>query len=107
MKNIIMTFLVLSLAVSVSAQDKKKQLVEITYETSIDCKHCVMNIMTNIPREKGVKNVKCDLETKEVKVTIRKDKSDAEKIKRAIEKLGYKAKKISEKPADKKKKSKE
>ncbi|MEZ4996559.1 MAG: heavy metal-associated domain-containing protein [Bacteroidales bacterium] len=34
----------------------------------MDCESCVNTIMKNIPFEKGVKDVKCDLTTKEVTV---------------------------------------
>jgi len=107
MKTLSITILLmLATTVLATAQDKK-QLIDISFETSITCEHCITTIMSSLPLEKGVKNVKCDLETKEVKVTIRKDKTDSEKIKRALEKLGYTAKKTSEKPSVKKKKSKD
>ena len=106
MKKAIITIVTLMFALSTSAQ-KKKELHVISYKTSITCEHCIETIMGSLPLEKGVKDVKCDLETKEVKVTIRVDKTDTEKIKRALEKLGYTAKKIEEKPLVKKKKIKD
>lgn len=58
--------------------------------------------MSSLPLEKGVKDVKCDLKTKEVKVSFRNDKTDKEKIKRSLEKLGYLAEEVKEKDKIKK-----
>ncbi len=100
MKKLALITLALIATLTLSAQDKKK-VEEVSFETSITCDACVNTIMSSLPLEKGIKNVKCDLESKEVKVTYRKDKTDPEKIKRALEKLGYVAKK-KEKKAEKK-----
>jgi copper chaperone CopZ len=53
--------------------------------------------MKNVPFEKGVKDVKCDLTTKEVTVQYQKDKNNTESLRRSIEKLGYTAKEVTEK----------
>ncbi len=85
-------------SVSLSGQEKnKKELATVRFVTSIDCDHCVSTIMKNIPFEKGVKDVKCDLSTKEVTIQYQKDKNKPEQLKRSIEKLGYTAKEIKEK----------
>lgn len=92
------TILFLFSSVTLSAQEKnKKELSSVRFETSIDCENCVNNIMKNIPFEKGVKDVKCDLTTKEVTVQYQKDKTSAETLRRSIEKLGYTAKEIKKK----------
>jgi copper chaperone CopZ len=79
----------------VMAQDKAKRTETVKYKTSIDCKTCVNTIMTNLPQEKGIRDVKCDLETKEVAVTYQKDKNNPEQIKKTIEKLGFTAKEVT------------
>lgn len=84
------------ISLTVSAQDKKKT-EDIIFKTSITCDNCVNTIMSALPLEKGIKNVKCDLETKEVKVTYRNDKTDEETVKRTIEKLGFTAVKSDKK----------
>jgi copper chaperone CopZ len=85
-------------SLTLSAQVKnKKNLSTVRFETSIDCENCVNTIMKNIPFEKGVKDVKCDLETKEVTVQYQKDKTSPETLKRSIEKLGFTAKEVTEK----------
>ena len=79
------------------AQDKNKKTVTVRFDTSIDCQNCVNTIMKNIPFEKGVKDVKCDLKTKIVTVEFIPEKNSKEQIRRAIEKLGYTAREIKEK----------
>lgn len=102
MKKAILLSMALMMSLVVTAQGKKK-LVDITFKTSITCDHCVTTIMSSLPLEKGVKGVKCNLDTKEVKVTINTDKTDSEKIKRSLEKLGYVAKEVKDdiKPKEK------
>ena len=99
-RNVIITtaLLLLFSSVSLSGQEKnKKDIATVRFETSIDCENCVNTIMKNVPFEKGVKDVKCDLETKEVTVQYQKDKNNPEQLKRSIEKLGYTAKVVPEK----------
>jgi copper chaperone CopZ len=59
--------------------------------------------MTNLPHEKGIKDVRCDLSTQEVTVTYVRDKNNNEAIKKAIEKLGYTAREINPAEMEKKK----
>ena len=85
-------------SLALSAQEKnRKELSTVRFSTSIDCENCVSTIMKNIPFEKGVKDVKCDLTTKEVTVQYQKDKNKNESIKRSIEKLGDTAKEVTDK----------
>jgi copper chaperone CopZ len=94
-KKVLFTLMLIAFPVILSAQDKKNTTETVKYVTSIDCDACVNKIMTNLPQEKGVKNVKCDLKTKEVAVTYQKDKNSADNLKKAIEKLGYTAKVVT------------
>ena len=95
---IIATLLFLFSSVSLWGQAKnKKELVTVRFETSIDCQNCATTILKNVPFEKGVKDVKCDLTTKEVTIQYQKDKNNPEQLKRSIEKLGYTAKEIKDK----------
>ena len=99
-RNTIITAALLFLfsSISLSGQEKnKKELATVRFETSIDCENCVNTIMKNIPFEKGVKDVKCDLTTKEVTIQYQKDKNKPEQLRRSIEKLGFTAKEIKEK----------
>ena len=98
--NLLITAIVLLFfsSFALSAQEKnKKELSTVRFATSIDCENCVNTIMKNVPFEKGVKDVKCDLTTKEVTVQYQSDKTSSETLKRSIEKLGYTAKEVTEK----------
>ncbi len=84
---------------SVLAQDQdkeqdKKKIEEVIFKTSIDCEDCVNTIMSSVPLEKGIKNVVCDLETKQVMVEFKTKKTDKVKVKRMLEKLGYTAEEV-------------
>lgn len=99
-RNHLITALVLLIfsSVTLSAQEKgKKELQTVRFETSIDCENCVNTIMKNIPYIKGVRDVKCDLATKEVTVKYQDGKTTPEVLKRSLEKLGYTAKEVTEK----------
>jgi len=95
--------LLAALPLIASSQDKAKTTETVKYKTSIDCDECVKTIMSNLPQEKGIKDVKCDLKTKEVTVTYQKDKNNPDQIKRSLEKLGYSAKLESTVPVPAKK----
>jgi copper chaperone CopZ len=84
------------------AQDKDKTTETVKFKTSIDCATCVNSIMGSLPLEKGIKDVKCDLKTKEVTVTYQKEKNNPEQIKKNIEKLGFTAKVVAPESAPKK-----
>ena len=93
-KIVVVMFLAL-VPVLVSGQQKDKSTETVKYSTSIDCENCVNKIMTNLPHEKGIKDVRCDLKTKEVTVTYSKGKNNSDGIKKAIEKLGYTARVVN------------
>jgi copper chaperone CopZ len=104
LRNISAILILFAITISVNAQQKPKKTETVKYLTSIDCQACVDKIMTNLPQEKGIKDVKCDLETKEVTVVYQKEKNNPEEIKKSLEKLGYTAKVTpSEKRQDQKK----
>lgn len=99
MKNLLKIFAValvafLSINLSASAQDKKE--AEVKFSVTIDCQNCVKKLEANLPFEKGVKDLKVNLEDKTVWFKYQSDKTDKEKLAKAIEKLGYKATEIKE-----------
>jgi len=101
-KKLVITILLAAIPVFITAQEKAKKTETVKFKTSIDCNNCVDKVMTNLPQEKGIKDVKCDLASKEVTVTYQKDKNNTADIKKAIEKLGYTAKVVTEEPVVKK-----
>lgn len=67
--------------------DKKTETVEI--KSSVVCGMCEERVKKDLAFEKGVKDVAVNLETKVISVTYRTDKTDKEKIKKAITNIGY------------------
>ncbi len=101
-----MAFAMISLAGSGMAQEKKKvkkknKTETITCWVSMDCEGCKAKVEKNIAYEKGVKDLKVDLDTKLVTITYRSDKTNPEKLEKAIQKLGYKTEMISSKKKEK------
>lgn len=97
MKKILtLILLVVIPVITYAQQEKNKNLETVKFKTSIDCDDCVNTIMSNIPHEKGVKDVRCDLETQEVLIAYRKDKNNSAELRKAIEKLGFTAKELTE-----------
>lgn len=106
MKHIIfiITFLVCGLIMpTTSSARDKSELVTVVYSVGLHCNNCKKKVENNIAFEKGVKDLKVNLEEKTVTVTYRTDKTDSEKIKEAIEKLGYTVLIKEEKKGDTKK----
>lgn len=97
---------VLSTAVSVNAQKKGEKIV--VYNATLHCGSCKAKVEKNIAFEKGVKDLKVDMDAQTITVTFREGKTTEEDIKKAIEKLdvpvkGVVAPKVSDKTAAKKK----
>lgn len=95
------------LACTVNAQEKKetekKKKAEITFSVGMHCENCKTRIEKNITWEKGVKDLEIKLTEKTVRVVFDPRKTTKEKLKTAIEKLGYTCE-ISEQDKDKAKK---
>jgi len=91
--SIITAILLLTQAVhSQEAKSKKDKSVEtVTILTTAECEQCKERIEKNMAYEKGVKYVSLDLETKKLTVKFRKDKTDIDKIRKAISDIGYDA----------------
>jgi periplasmic mercuric ion binding protein len=67
----------------------KKEVVQI--KTSAVCSMCKDRIEKNIAFEKGVSDIVLDVPTKIATITFNPKKTNAEKLKKAISKLGYDA----------------
>ena len=80
------------------AQDKKQKknanLEEVTFVTTIDCKNCVKKVEANLPYEKGIKDMKVNLDDRTVWIKYDATKTDKEKLAAAIVKLGYEAEEV-------------
>ena len=80
------------------AQDKKQKkqanIQEVTFVTTIDCKNCVKKVEANLPYEKGIKDMKVNLDDKTIWIKYDADKTDKAKLAAAIVKLGYEAEEL-------------
>lgn len=72
-----------------STQTAGKQIKTINIKSSTVCDMCKERIERELVFEKGVKEVKVDLSTSTITVKYRNDKTDPDKIRKAIAKLGY------------------
>lgn len=93
---IISLVLILTTAAPIVAQDKNKGLTTVVLSSNIKCNNCKNRIEKNIPYEKGVKDLKVDVEKKTITIVFKTDKNSAQKLLEAVEKLGYKSEIISE-----------
>ena len=73
------------------AQKKAKKTETVEIKSSVVCDMCEERVLKELAFEKGVKDVKVNLETKVITVTYRTNKTDKETIKKAITKIGYDA----------------
>ena len=76
---------------TVFGQDKKKNNNEeqVVFFVNMHCQNCEQKIKKNIPYEKGVKDLTTDLAKQSVTIKYRTDKTDKDKLKKSIEKLGF------------------
>lgn len=75
-----------------SAQKKNDAALKTTvFVTDIDCEHCAKKITNSIPYEKGVKDVKVDVPTKQVTVTYDATKNSEENLIKSFTKIKVKA----------------
>ncbi|MGM9738556.1 MAG: heavy-metal-associated domain-containing protein [Candidatus Cryptobacteroides sp.] len=72
-----------------AAEVKKIAYKTVTFNVSMHCQKCVRKINDNVSFEKGVKDLSVSLDRKTVTVTYDPSRTDASKIKAALEKLGY------------------
>ncbi len=93
----IKTILIIALAGIFSSAMAATDTLKV--KTSVQCEDCQKRIEHNLSFEKGVKQVGVNLDIKVVTVLYNPEKTSAEKIKKAITKIGYDA---DDMPADKK-----
>ena len=73
MKKIIMICLMAVIGFGVSgamAQKKQVELKTTVFQTDVDCENCAKKVDNSIPYQKGVKEVKVDVSTQTVTVTM-------------------------------------
>jgi copper chaperone CopZ len=103
-KMMLAAVLMTAVSFGAQAQDKKQDkngTVEITFSVNMHCDHCKKKIESNIPFEKGVTDLKVNLDNKQVFIKYDAKKTDKEKLQKAIEKLGYTATEVTPETKDK------
>jgi cation transport ATPase len=90
MQKYFLPFLAILFFISFSAHAQKKT-EEIKIKTSAQCEMCKTRIETAMAYEKGVVNSSLNLEDKVLTVTFKPGKTTPEKIRKAINMVGYDA----------------
>ena len=99
MKKTIKTVLVLAACVVLAgpAEAKKKtdkKTENVVYLVNIHCNDCKEKIENKIPFEKGVKDLEVDMEKNQVTITFDPQKTDKEKVKKALQNLEFQVKEV-------------
>jgi copper chaperone CopZ len=76
---------------TLSAQEKvrKKKTEEVVFVVNMFCENCKKKIEKNVSWEKGVTDLRVNLDEKKVTLLYDSKKTTVELLKTAIEKLGY------------------
>lgn len=89
---IVAVIALIMISLAAEAQSKKNENTKtVTFEVSMTCENCQRTIEKNIAWEKGMKDIKVDLEKKLVTLTFDTRKTSEEKLIEAFENLGYTA----------------
>lgn len=93
MKNLLLVITVLTMGlVSQSAfAQKTDKTQKVTLECNVHCHSCKSKIMQQLPYEKGVKDVKVDVEKKEIEIEFKTDKNTTDDLIKTLKKMGYEA----------------
>ncbi|MDR2906880.1 MAG: heavy-metal-associated domain-containing protein [Bacteroidales bacterium] len=86
MKKILTILLTLAIASTVFAQSKDQK---VTFYVNYHCEQCIKKINKNIPFEKGVKNLKANLDDKSLVITYNPKQTTPEELRKAVEKLDF------------------
>jgi len=90
MKKFITTFVV-TMLIMASTTFAQKNTEEVKIKTSAQCEMCKTRIETAMAYEKGIVNSNLDLEDKVLTVTFKTGKTSPDKIRKALNELGYDA----------------
>jgi periplasmic mercuric ion binding protein len=71
--------------------DMSAELREAKFQTNLHCGSCAGKIEKALKKEKGVKTVSADVETKIVTVSYESKKTNSNNVQEKIKKLGYTA----------------
>jgi copper chaperone CopZ len=94
-------FLFSGIGMAQDKKEKKKGGEEVTFVVSMFCENCKAKIERHISWEKGVKDLKVNLDKKLVSIKYDPKKTNEETLKKAIEALEYTCEKQEEEVAEK------
>ena len=74
-----------------SAQDVRNNRNEgqVVFSVNMDCHSCEQKVVKNIPFERGVRDMTTNLDKQLVTIKYQTNRTDKDKLKKAIEKLGF------------------
>lgn len=91
---LIVTILALTFTAEAAKPRVKASVRKVVYCTDLDCENCAKKIKENVSFEKGVKDLSVNVADKTVEIKFDEAKNDTLALRKAINKLGYKAKVI-------------
>ncbi len=89
MKNILLGIMLLFVAFSTQAQDKKNKNANYTFEVNGNCEQCQKRIQKAAYSVNGVKSANWDIESHQLSVIINEEKCSVLDVKKAIAKVGH------------------
>lgn len=82
-------------SVAYAGDGKKQSTVQtVTFSVNMHCENCKKKIEGTVGWEKGVKDLKANLNDKTVTIKYDSSKTTPEKLQQGIKKLGYSAEKV-------------
>lgn len=103
MKRIVVLSLLAVLLGGMNASAKNMRKVTFKVQQMV-CQNCEKKVQKNIAFEKGLKELKTNLQDKTVTIVYDADKTSVENLKKGFSKFNYEAKVINDVAADTKKK---
>ncbi len=89
MKNIVLGIMLLFVALSTQAQDKKSKNAKYSFEVNGNCDLCKKRIEKAAYSVPGVKSAYWSVETHQINLILNEDKSSLAEVKKAISKVGH------------------
>jgi len=80
---------------TVSAQQRQNtREAQVVFSVDMDCHNCEQKVKKNIPYQRGVKDLTTNLDKQLVTIKYQTNRTDKDKLKKSIEKLGFKAEEV-------------
>ena len=85
MKKILLAILALALSSGVMAQRNQ----DVTFFLNLHCGSCMRLLDKEMPNVRGVRNFKADLRGKRIEISYNSRQTNPEKLRKALEKMGF------------------